>query len=217
MSAVTAGSYYSLRNYFLRPDSSILRIVELNLTCVVQTPGICCSRHWWDGERWRPTVGLHQFALERHRRGGCRLSVWLTGCWRGLGLWDGSQRGLEGGDSVELHSRQTPDEAWGVVALDDDWVYVSCFCTETKLERITCYCLMRTVNSCGIMSINLIDAERGREDGGREQKETRHWPQQLWQRKHQHWLPETHNTLPHTLTNWAQTLVGTNFADAQTQ
>ncbi len=109
-----------------------VRIFAVMLTCVVQMPRICCGRHWWDGERWRPTVGLHQFALVRHRRGGCRLPVWLSGCRRGLRLCGGSQCGLEGGDSVELHPRQTPDEARGVVTLDEDRVYVSSFCTETQ-------------------------------------------------------------------------------------
>ena len=75
------------------------------------------------------------------------MSVWLTGCGRGLGLCDGPQRRLEGGDSVEVYPRKTPDEAWGVVTLDDHWVYVSGFCTET--ERISaCYCLMQRFSIC---------------------------------------------------------------------
>lgn len=103
--------------------------VRVILTCVVQMPGICPSRHWWDGGRWRPTVGLHQFALVRHRRGGGSLSVCLTGCRCGLGLCDGSQCRLEGGGAVELDPRKTPDKARGVVALDEDRVYGSSFCT----------------------------------------------------------------------------------------
>lgn len=102
-------------------------------TCVVQTPGICRGRHWWDGERRRPTVGLHQFTLMRHWRGcSSRSPVWLSSCRRGLGLCSSPQRRLEGGKAVELHPRQTPDETWGVVGLDEDWVYASSFCTETQ-------------------------------------------------------------------------------------
>lgn len=104
---------------------------HFTLTCVVQMPGICCGRHWGDGERWRPAVGLHQFTLVRHRWRGCRLLVRLTGCWRGLRLCGCSERRLERGDSVELHPRQTANEARGVVALDEDRVYVSRFCTQT--------------------------------------------------------------------------------------
>lgn len=134
-------------------------------------PGICCSRHWWDGERWSPTVRLHQFALVRHSRGGCRLFVWLNGCRRGRGLCSASQCRLEGGDSVELYPRQTADEAWGVVTLDEEWVYVSSLCTETQGGReagITgmfwCFviCLMRLSNQCnvilsGTMPVHIID------------------------------------------------------------
>lgn len=113
-------------------DSSIWRIFVIILTCVVQMPGICCSRHWWDGKRWRSTVGLHQFALVRCRRGGCWLSVRLTRCLCSLGSCDRSQCRLQWGDTVELYSWQAADEAWCVVAFDKLLVYVSSFCLETQ-------------------------------------------------------------------------------------
>lgn len=102
------------------------------LTCVVQMPRVRCGRHWRDGERWRPAVRLYKFALVRHPLGSCRCSVWLSGRRRDRGLRRASQRRLEGGDSVELDPRQAAHEAWGVVTLDEDWVYVSSLCAVTK-------------------------------------------------------------------------------------
>ncbi|TNN34145.1 hypothetical protein EYF80_055691 [Liparis tanakae] len=77
-----------------------------------------------------------EFALVRHRRGGGSSSVGLTGCRSGLGLGDGSQGRLEGGGAVELDPRKTPDEARGVVALDEDRVDGSGFCTETQTHTL---------------------------------------------------------------------------------
>lgn len=70
------------------------------------------------------------------------MSVRLSGGRRSLGLRGGSQCGLEGGDSVELYPRETADEAWGVVAFDEDRVYVSSFCTEFKRSWESLECLI---------------------------------------------------------------------------
>lgn len=109
---------------------SFFRISALILTCVVKAPGICCGRHWWDGERWCPTVRLQEFALVRHLRGGCWLSVRLSSCGCGGSLCSTSQCKLEGSDSVELHPRQTAYKAWGVVVLNEERVYLSSFCVK---------------------------------------------------------------------------------------
>lgn len=93
------------------------------LTCVIQMPGICCCRHGWDGERRRPTVRFHQLPLVRCWRGGCRSALGLGGC---------SQCGLQRSDSIELNPGQAADEARRVVALDEDRVHGSGFCTETQ-------------------------------------------------------------------------------------
>lgn len=174
---------YSFLNYFFGISGVIL-------TCVVKMPRICCGRHWWDGERWGPTVRLHQFALVRHSRGGCGLSVRLSGCRRGRGLCSASQCRLEGRDSVELYPRQTADEAWGVVPLDEEWVYVSSLCAETQGGReagitgvLWCFviCLMRPVK-CDIKwnhacTYNWYWGELGETERVQgESREPKHWP-----------------------------------------
>lgn len=204
----------------------LLRDIRTMLTCVVKMPGICCGRHWWDGERWGPTVRLHQFALVRHSRGGCRLSVWLSGCRRGRGLCSASQCRLEGRDSVELYPRQTADEAWGVVTLDEEWVYVSSLCMETQGGReagITgvfwCFviCLMRLSNQCnvilsGTMPVHIIDIGgiRGDRKSARRKQGSQTLTIAVLKRKHQNGTKEEYTTLSLQLkipllesTNWA--------------
>lgn len=88
-----------------------LLIEREHSTSWVQVPGIVGRGHGGDGEGWGSTVGLDQNAVCGDRGYDAR-----------------AQRGLEGGDVVELDPGETAHEAWRVVLLNQDGVDLACLC-----------------------------------------------------------------------------------------
>lgn len=82
-------------------------------------PGVCCGRHWWDGEGRCPAVGLDELALVRDGRRDV-----------------GAQRCLEGRDVVELHSGQAARKAGRVVLLDEHRVDLASLCRRREEREI---------------------------------------------------------------------------------